>query len=247
MDETDWSSRYTAPSASEYRGEQSRSELRGAGTPPQNPIPRRTPSFLDSEYLGDRPERARGAGRLPEKNPRRETPSSNRCTPSESEANTRDSALKGRGGRDAPQKRTHVALRCLRGFAVITALSVLSACHGESVEARRSEAGHIAEAVRVLRAASSTDRRPLLKALEDARCTGVDLCDLKKTCVEAYSLEQSALDGLSAVRHSVEGTDPVPTEATALLARSESDLRRAAELGRACADREGEARRRYSL
>ena len=35
MDETDSSSRYTAPSASECRGGQSRSELRGAGTPPK--------------------------------------------------------------------------------------------------------------------------------------------------------------------------------------------------------------------
>ena len=32
--------RFTAPSASEYRGEQLRSKLRGAGTPPRNPIPR---------------------------------------------------------------------------------------------------------------------------------------------------------------------------------------------------------------
>jgi hypothetical protein len=46
----DWSSRFTAPSASEYRGERSRSEPRGAGTPPKTQTPRRNPSLLDSEW-----------------------------------------------------------------------------------------------------------------------------------------------------------------------------------------------------
>lgn len=129
----------------------------------------------------------------------------------------------------------------------MAAFVAVVACHGEAAEARRAEAGRIAEAVRALRAAPNDAKRPLLRLLHDAPCSAADLCGLRKSCEDAYGLELSALDGISAVRRAVRTADAVPPEAAQLLTRSEGDLRRAAELTKACADNEGEARRRYSL
>lgn len=134
----------------------------------------------------------------------------------------------------------------VRALALAAGLSFMG-CRGEAVEARRSEAGRLAEAVRLLRGAPSEERRPLLEALASAPCAEPDLCALRKTCADAYALELSARDALGAVRHAAQGAEPVQREAVELLTRSEEDLRRAAELARVCADREGEARRRYSL
>jgi hypothetical protein len=141
----------------------------------------------------------------------------------------------------APSSQSRQALRV---FAV-TLVSV--ACHGEAVEARRAEAGRIAEAVRVLRVAAPEEKRPLLKSLGEIRCSAEDLCALRKSCQDAYALELSATDGIAAVRHAVREPDPVPTEAAALLAQSEGELRRAVDLTKACADSEAETRRRYSF
>jgi hypothetical protein len=121
------------------------------------------------------------------------------------------------------------------------------ACHGEAAEARRAEAARIAEAVRALRAAPEDEKRLLLKSLGETRCSAEDLCALRKSCEDAYALELSATDGIAAVRHAVRAADPVPKEATVLLAQSEGELRRAVELTSTCADREAETRRRYSF
>jgi hypothetical protein len=86
-----------------------------------------------------------------------------------------------------------------------------------------------------------------LTALAETPCSAEDLCALEKSCKDAYALELSATDGLATVRHAVRAADPLPKEAAELLAQSEAELRRAVELTRACADREAEARRRYSL
>lgn len=127
------------------------------------------------------------------------------------------------------------------------ALGAAPACHGEKDESRRAEAGRIAEAVRVLREAPNDGKRPLLKSLREVVCSADDLCELKRSCADAYELELTAFDGISAVRRTVRGTDPIPPEAAPLLMKSESNLKRAADLTRACAESEGATRRRYSL
>jgi hypothetical protein len=137
--------------------------------------------------------------------------------------------------------------RLVRGVLFIAALGSPLACHGEADEARRAEAGRIAEAVRALRAASNDGKRPFLRSLHDLACSTEDLCRLKRSCQEAYELELSALDGISAVRRAVRGVDPIPPEAAELLTKSEGNLKRAAELTKACVESEGAVRRRYSL
>ena len=127
-------------------------------------------------------------------------------------------------------------------------LSAASSCHGEAAEAQRSDAGRLVHAVAELRDAPNDGKRPLLKALEQLDCAAPDLCEFRKTCVSAYSLDVDALDGLDAVkRATADARVPVSKSAVELLARSEGALGRSVELAKRCADLEGEARRRYSL
>jgi hypothetical protein len=129
----------------------------------------------------------------------------------------------------------------------VAALAASVACGGEAEQARRSEAGRLAEAVRRLRDAANADKRPFLLLLRETPCVAADACALRKTCVDAYSLETAAFDAIMAVRHATASGSPVPDGAAALLSRSEAELRRAAELTRTCADLEATARRNYRL
>jgi len=104
--------------------------------------------------------------------------------------------------------------------------------------------------VRKLREASNPEKPPLRKALEATACTVDDTCGLKKSCTEAYALQERALEGLSAVRHATAGTsvaEPVPSAAAALLTNVEATLERAKTQAKECADLEGVVRRKYSL
>jgi hypothetical protein len=123
-------------------------------------------------------------------------------------------------------------------------------CRTESTEARRAEAGRVAEATRKVREAPNRERAPLLKALEATACLTDDVCALKKRCADAYELQERALEGISAVRRATTGAsaaEPVPSGATELLSNVTADLERAKTLAKECADMEGAVRRRYSL
>jgi hypothetical protein len=135
------------------------------------------------------------------------------------------------------------------GAAIPGALA-LTACraHGESDEAVRAEAGRAAHAVKELRMAPNGQKAPLLSALKNVACTASDVCALKNSCAAAYSLELGALDGLHAVRRATENeAAPVPSSATDVLSRAETDLSRAVADEKACADSEAELERKYSL
>jgi hypothetical protein len=125
--------------------------------------------------------------------------------------------------------------------------NLVTGCKLESEEARRGEAGNVTHAVEALRNAPNESKRPFLTALESTTCRSDDVCALKKTCVEAYSLELGALDALSAVRKDTSGGDSLGTAAVELLGRAEQDLTRSHDLATTCADLEGAARRRYAL
>jgi hypothetical protein len=125
-----------------------------------------------------------------------------------------------------------------------------AACHGEREEALRAEAGRVAEAVRKLREAPNPAKPPLRKALDATSCTTEDTCGLKKSCANAYALQERALEGLAAVRHATTGAsaaEPVPSAAAALLSDVTANLERAKTLSKDCADLEGAVRRKYSL
>ncbi|HVU05677.1 MAG TPA: hypothetical protein VHE30_28205 [Polyangiaceae bacterium] len=128
------------------------------------------------------------------------------------------------------------------------ALSLLaSACHGERDQAVRSEAGRVAEAVRKLREADGAAKRPLLVALEHETCTAEDVCALRKTCADAYTLQVTALESVAAVRHANEDGKPLPPEAMALLAEASAKLEASNAATKTCADVEGAARRKHGL
>ena len=115
------------------------------------------------------------------------------------------------------------------------------------MEARRGEAASVARAVEALRQAPNAEKAPFLKALKAAPCDAEDVCALKKACVDAYVLEQAALDAVSAVRARTRTADGLNSDAVDLLANAERDLGRSRELTKACADLEGAARRTYGF
>jgi hypothetical protein len=127
---------------------------------------------------------------------------------------------------------------------------VLSGCraHGESAEAVRAEAGQVARAVRTLRDAPNEAKAPLLDALSATPCSANDVCAARDACAAAYGIQVQALENLHAVRRAATGsTDPVPSAAVDVLARAESDLRRAADQEKACADLEAALTKKYGL
>jgi hypothetical protein len=104
--------------------------------------------------------------------------------------------------------------------------------------------------VRKLRETPNPEKAPLRKALEATACTADDTCGLKKSCGEAYALQERALDGLAAVRHATAGAsaaEPVPSAAAALLSEVTEKLEHAKTLSKTCADQEGAMRRKYAL
>ena len=115
------------------------------------------------------------------------------------------------------------------------------------MEARRGEAAGVARSVEALRQAPNAEKAPFLKALKAAPCAAEDVCALKKACVDAYVLEQAALDAVSAVRARTRTADALNSDAVELLANAERDLGRSRELTKACADLEGAARRKYGF
>lgn len=135
-----------------------------------------------------------------------------------------------------------------RGLALLVAASLgVAACHQQSEESRKAEAAVVARAVEALRQAPNDGKRPLLKALEATPCEAADVCSLKKACTAAYTLEQTALDGLRAVRAQSKTGAGLGAEAVELLTSVEKDLARSRDLAKACADLEAKARRQYSL
>ena len=134
---------------------------------------------------------------------------------------------------------------------LIVFASIVSSCRNgssptEKDEAARAEAGHVARQVKLLRDADNAQKPVLLKALDQTPCTLDGVCAVKRTCSEAYTLQETALDALSAVRHALQGVAPGMDEReTALLSQAEAALTRAKELTTKCADLEAALRRQY--
>ncbi len=137
----------------------------------------------------------------------------------------------------------------MRPAGILFVAAVLSsvACHGERAEARRGEAGRVTHATEALRWAPHDGKRPFLEALKGLECSGSDLCALKKTCTDAYTLLVEIEDELGAVRRATADARAPAPRAAALLAETEAKLHRSAELARRCADAEAVVRSRYGL
>ena len=136
--------------------------------------------------------------------------------------------------------------------ALFAAATIAGGCRNgnptEKGEAARAEAGRVAHQVKTLRDADNVQKPVLLKALDQIPCTTPEICSVKKTCSDAYTLQENALTALSTVRHSVQGLVPgTDQEEALLLSEAEASLGRAKELATKCADAEAALRRRYHL
>jgi hypothetical protein len=144
--------------------------------------------------------------------------------------------------------RPSVSTRALLLTAVMAAACRNGSAPTEKDEAARGEAGRVAHQVKTLRDADNAQKPVLLKALEGTPCTIEDVCAVKKTCSEAYALQETALAALSTVRHSVQGLAPgMEQQQASLLSQAEAALGRAKDLAAKCADAEAALRRHYRL
>lgn len=129
------------------------------------------------------------------------------------------------------------------------ALALLTACHGEAEQAHRTEAGRVAHAVDNLRNASNAKKGPFLTSLERMPCSVPDVCELKRTCVDAYQRQLKALAGVRAVRRSL-ARDAAPgaaASAAGVLDSAQKELVDAKHRTEHCADLQGTVTRRYGL
>jgi hypothetical protein len=120
-------------------------------------------------------------------------------------------------------------------------------CKGEREQAERAEAGRITHAIAALREAPNDAKAPRLLALERENCTTEELCELKRTCVEAYRLHARALEASRVAARALDGgADGEGVRRIGeLVASSERDLDRARELTQRCSELESRIARRY--
>jgi hypothetical protein len=131
-------------------------------------------------------------------------------------------------------------------FALIVSCA-FTACRTENDEVGRAEAGQVAHQVELLRNAPNAEKPPFRKALDQLACTRPDICKLRRTCSDAYALQEQAFAAIASVQSAVAGPGDVPPGASIVLARAEADLARAKRWALECADLEGAARRKYRL
>lgn len=133
--------------------------------------------------------------------------------------------------------------------AALTALVLLSACHGEAEQAHRTEAGRIAHAVENLRNAPNARKAPYLTSLERMPCSVPDVCELKRTCVDAYQRQLSVLASVQAVRHELkhDAAPAAAASAAGVLDSAQKALLDARRRTEHCADLQGTVSRRYGL
>jgi hypothetical protein len=122
-------------------------------------------------------------------------------------------------------------------------------CDGEQEQARRAEAGRIAHAIAALREAPNEAKAPRVAALEREACSVQELCELKRSCVDAYRLLNQGLEASRVARRALDAdAGAAAAQRVAELVRvTERDLGRARELTGRCSELEAEATRRYGL
>jgi hypothetical protein len=138
----------------------------------------------------------------------------------------------------------------LRAAAALLLLT-LPGCPGEVEQRGRGEAERVARAVSVLREADNAAKRPLLNALSAQRCTEPPVCELQRTCAEAYRGHLDGVQKSEAVRQKLDAPEGgAPLQSAELLQEldtAEHMLHMARESVRQCADLEGKLRRKYRL
>ena len=98
----------------------------------------------------------------------------------------------------------------------------------------------------MLREASNAQKGELLAALERASCESVDLCELRRLCVEGYRQHVAALNETTRAKGLL-ATPESAAEAVRVLESARSGLGEAAPKISRCADAQGAAHRKYKF
>lgn len=130
-------------------------------------------------------------------------------------------------------------------------LLIGAGCPGEQAQQGRGEADRVAHAVRQLREAGNSAKRPLLESLSRLQTKHSDVRELQQTCVAAYRSHLEGFDKSEAVRRSLDTPDAQAAQRTSeLMSELESaeDLLRVARQGtQRCTELEGKLRRAHKL
>src|SRR6185503_3950553 len=99
-------------------------------------------------------------------------------------------------------------------------------------------AGRLSRAIDGLRDAPNEHKSPRLSALKSEACTAADLCKLKDTCVEAYTVQLRGLESTRVAGRALERDAGSASDGQLpkLLLAAERDLASAKELSARCAD-----------
>lgn len=133
-----------------------------------------------------------------------------------------------------------------RSFAELAALLLIAgaapSCRSSEAREREAEFARIGHSIDALRNAPNDGKAPLIQALESQACREASACELKKTCVSAYRLLDSAR-GASANAKTLLGNRDGGAQAAVAAAlevnRAESELEQARELSERCVSEQG--------
>jgi hypothetical protein len=125
----------------------------------------------------------------------------------------------------------------------------IAGCQGQADAEARVEAERVVVAVRGLRDADNVDKSPRLAALRQTECKLADVCELKRECVDAYTLYVSGLDALRAVKKSLtdDGGAADAKGSMRLLDEAEKQVKQGRERAERCATLEGQVAGRYKV
>jgi hypothetical protein len=130
------------------------------------------------------------------------------------------------------------------GRLLTTLCCTALACSSQDLESRTS-AARVARAIEVLRAAPNPSKAGVLADLVKLRCLGVDVCETRDVCSDAYRVHVDAVALTQAAKLQI--SDGKAPEAAKLLVSAEEKLSEAGRRVARCAEREASLRHRYKL
>jgi hypothetical protein len=122
----------------------------------------------------------------------------------------------------------------------------LNGCSLGASASEKAEAGRLSRAVDQLRDAPNPQKGELLDALKAVHCETTELCELQRTCVDAFGQHVFALAETTRAK-SLMATPEGTAEAARILDFAQSELSQAAPKVSHCADVQGATKRKYKL
>jgi len=131
--------------------------------------------------------------------------------------------------------------------ALFGLLFTICACRSESARRFEGEVHAIGLRIDTLRNAPNEAKPELLGALSATACQSAPVCELKRTCVDAYTRHLAAVASIARARALLaepDGGTSAALEAAGDLAKADLGLAQSKEQSERCASLQGELRRK---